>query len=297
MKNNVSLTNTVNQSNALSQKLQYHDKLSVLTAQEKLIIFFLASYIDPQDNSFRDVCLPMKQFCDILDINLCGGKQRKLLEDSLYRLSHKGFWVVSNGGKRKEIGRWISKGVIDYEKGEIILRLDDSLRPFFLNLRDSARTIFQLGYTVRFKKKHTCDLYALCKSAAGLKYWNIPYNELQGLLGGGYSRYYNLEQRVLRPCLLEINLLSDIMVEYKPIKKNNHVIAICFKIRNKTKQEKKNMGLEYQKFNKGKEIYDHFYVAAELFPELTRIQQEDDVNRSNAQDKVKKDCILERVYN
>lgn len=170
----LSLTNTVNQSNQLSQKLQYHDKMSVLTAQEKIIVFFLASCIDPYDQCFRKITLPIRDFCTLLHIDLGGGKQRKLLEDALYRLSTKGFWIVSKGGKRKEIGRWLSKGIIDYDLGTITLQLDDSLRPFFLGIRDSARTIFQLGYTRTASSGNIHAIYIrYVNLPLDLKYWNI----------------------------------------------------------------------------------------------------------------------------
>lgn len=279
----LALTNTVNQSNQLSQKLQYHDKMSVLTSQEKIIVFFLASCIDPSDQSFQEIRLSIRDFCTLLQINLGGGKQRRLLEDALYRLCTKGFWIVSKGGKRKEFGRWLSKGVIDYDLNEITLKLDDSLRPFFLGLRDSARTIFQLGYTVRFKRKHTCDLYALCKSAAGLKYWNITWDELQGLLGGGYTRYYDMNKRVLQPCINEINEKSDIIVQYKPVKAHGKIIGITFMIRSKTMEEKRRMGIEEQKFE-GTKKHDLYFAATAVFPELTQVQDTDDQYRLYAQE-------------
>lgn len=284
MKNEITLTNTVNQSNELSQKLQYHDKMSVLTAQEKNIIFFLSSCIDPDDQHFEEISLKISDFANLLHIDLRGGKQRMLLEDALYRLRTKGFWIVSNNSKRKEIGCWLSKAVIDYSSGYVTLKLDDTLRPFFLNLHESARTIFQLGYTVSFKRKHSCDLYALCKSAAGLKYWVIPYRELQGLLGGGYDRYYNMSKKVLEPCIDEINTKSDILVEVKPIKDKNKISSVSFKIRNKTHKEKLRMGIEQLKFGNTSRGKDSHMVAVSAFPELLCDLTADDSCRLSAQE-------------
>ncbi len=278
MKNDINLLNTVNQSNELSQKLRYHNKMSVLSAQEKLIIFFLASCIDPHDQIFDEVVLSISDFCRLLNISLRGGNQRKLLEQALYNLRTKGFWIVSNNGKRKEVGCWLSKGAIDYESDTVTLQLDNILRPFFLNLSNTARTIFQLGYAVKFKKKHTCDLYALCKSAVGLKRWVMPYSELRGMLGGGYNRYCDLKKRVLVPCLKEINEYSDIYVEVKSIKKGKEIYAVAFYIRNKTKQEKQDMGLEWIKF--ANEPLDDRITDPSVFSNY----DEDDIRRIEAQE-------------
>ena len=290
MKNDINLLNTVHQSNELSQKLRYHDKMSVLSAQEKLIIFFLASCIDPKDQTFEEIKMPISDFCNLLNISLRGGNQRSLLEQALYNLRTKGFWIVSNNGKRKEVGCWLSKGVIDYEEGIVTLQLDNILRPFFLNLSSTARTIFQLGYAVKFKKKHTCDLYALCKSAVGLKRWVMPYSELRGLLGGGYDRFCDLKKRVLIPCLAEINQYSDIYTEVKPIKKGKKIYAVVFYIRNKTKQEKQSMGIEWAKFSSGQT--DATTIDVSLFS----CYDEDDIHRIEAQECNLKWAIQNRTH-
>lgn len=239
MKSCISLTDTVNIANTLSQRIHYNEKDAVLTSKERLIVYAMISLLEPEDTKFEEFRYNITKFCRLLKIDMNGGLQKKRFSLMLEKLHTKGFCIEDAAGKEIRISRWMKTAYYDRNTKEVVLQLSNELRPYLLNLTGKSRTLFQLGYAINFKLRHTATLYALLHSAVGRKDYRIPIERFRNMLGTPYPKYFDIKHFVLEPSFAEINRHSDIWVAEKPIRKGKVVVGISFYVRYKTKKERK----------------------------------------------------------
>lgn len=215
----------VRKSNELVQKARY--KLS-LPGQK--ILLYLISQIPFDATEFEPMEFLIPDFCAVCGIQPDGGNY-KMLEDALSDLltDSARVWITLDNGFRVPI-MWIEKPRIDTRTGKLMVKLDDDMKPYLLDLKRNY-TSYELIYTLHFKSKYSIRLYENVKS---YQYHDdkpfkksFAVEDIRSLLDAdNYAEYRNLNQRVIKPAVREINDLTDRNVEIREIKEGRKVVSL-----------------------------------------------------------------------
>lgn len=131
-------------------------------------------------------------------------------------------------------------------EGRFEFKISPEAQPLLLELNKGNFTRYRLRDVYQFKKASTWKLYEILKRWLNKRFWYVELDELRFLLGvaGKYSRFGNLELRIIKPGIEEINKLSDIKISYKKRKKGRVVIGVSFTINPNTETEQNTVDVE-----------------------------------------------------
>ncbi len=225
--------NSVHIDNVITEKI-YVEKDMALTLTQKKLIFYLVSLIQMEDQDLKEVTISFSDFFRLMKMEYAG-RYKEQLEKTILHICSKCFFLPSSDGKYKIACRWLDKAEIDYEHSELHLKLDETLKPYLIDLSKKARTIFQLGYVLQFKHKYTPDVYLFASRCKNL---NVPYampiEQAYCRFGNlRYKNYTDFYRFILKKAVDEINEKSDLKIIVRPIrdKKNRttHVGFLVFK--------------------------------------------------------------------
>ena len=238
MDNNIekSALNSVHIANVVAEKMRTKPTTSLTLTQKKLI-FYLISLIQEDDRELKRAEISFADFFKLMEMDY-SGKNKIELKKSLEKIDTKRFWISDQTGRYEILCKWLDEVIIDNKKGCIYLKLSETLKPYFLELANKARTIFQLGYILKFKYKYAPDLYLFSSRYKNLnKPVTIRIEDACQRFGEGkYKNLYDLKRRVLEPAIDEINEKSELIVTLNFIKKKNRTTHLVFTIRKKTGQ-------------------------------------------------------------
>lgn len=230
--------NLVIQSNELIEA-HYKQEYSV---QEQRTVLWLISRIQRQDLSLTKEGKFKKIFISAIEY----AKLMGISAENVYRDAQK--IADALGSKRftiKTLTGWLNTGWIasmEYKKGEAILEAEISpkLLPYLVDLKEKF-TFFRLENILLLRSSHAIKIYQFLTQYKKIGERFLALEELKGMLGikklPSYGMYNNLKQKVLEISKREINLKTDISIDYEEIKKGRKVIAVKFKIMEKQTQE------------------------------------------------------------
>lgn len=226
--------------NQLVEKIHIEPQMA-LTANQKKLILYLASLVREEDDDFAEVTISIADYFRLLNIDY-SGSAKKTLERSLLNIGSKCFFLPCKSGEYKILCRWLSIVEIDYEKNLLHLKLDESLKPYFIQIGAKARTIFQLGYVLQFRRAYTIDLYLYaCRFKNLHTRVLLPMQEALIRFGNGkYKKPSDLMRHVINPAVEEINEKSDLIVKVDLLKTDKKTSHICFHIFKKRGDDKIN---------------------------------------------------------
>lgn len=139
-------------------------------------------------------------------------------------------------GKGKYVKtRWVSDVTYNKEEGSITLNLAPKMVPLLTQLTEKFTT-YHLAHAINFKSAYSHRLYQLLVQWKSVGIIKIPLEGLRQRLeleGDYYLEYKHLKQKIIKPCLEEINKYSDLQVTLKEIKEGRSVKAIALSFREK----------------------------------------------------------------
>ena len=220
-------------SNQVIQKSRYH-----LTIQQQKLILYLISKIRPNDTEFKEYTFDLKDVCRILGIEINGANYLRFKE-SLKKIADTSFWLEIDGKDR--LYRWIDDIEINRNETEIKIKLDEHLKPFLLQLKESF-TYYQLENVLCFDCKYSFRLYELFKSYEFKTDLILSVEELKKYLmaENKYDRFTLFKTNVLNKAIDEINKYTDLKVSYELIRKNRVITEIRFDLFRSIIVEKEN---------------------------------------------------------
>ena len=209
-------------------------KYKLNTSEIKFIMTVLAQ-INTDDKSFDTYEIKVSDLENKLQAeqNETRLKQfaKKLMSKPL-EVPTKDGWIVFN---------WFSK--IQYIRGQskFIVRIDDDLRPYLLELKERF-VKYNLGYIIPLTSNYSIRLYQLLKEYEKLTRRTFKLIELQELLQVPKSLlvYADFKRKVLQVAEKELIENCDIFFEYEEIKEGKKVNEILFRIKPNTDNIKKN---------------------------------------------------------
>jgi Initiator Replication protein len=145
--------------------------------------------------------------------------------------------IVNEDGDEIQFGVF-SKAIHQKGDGRIRIRIDEELVKIALKLKENQFFSFQKDNILRLKGLNSIKLYIFLKKWVnkGSVEFDLEFFKRQtGCDKKAYDRFYNLEQRILKPSQIEINDKNDINFEYEAIRENprnakSQVVRIKFKI-------------------------------------------------------------------
>lgn len=228
---------TLLKANAFVQ--EYNIKLSL--REMRIVNYLIANIKSPKyDEEFREFDFSIKEFCKIVYPDAKQGEAYKWLPDVIQQLADKSAWKEipdpdRPGKTKKVLLRWIEKPI--FAGGNIKIKLDSDLAPYLLKL-DKGYFQAKMKYSIEATCKYTIPLYELLKSwekaANGTKRFEV--DELRDYLDAtapSLKRYAEFKKSVLKVALNEINIITDLQVDYNEIKRGRKVEILEFVIKAK----------------------------------------------------------------
>ncbi len=211
--------------NDLVRKARYS-----LSAQEQKLILYCISKIKPTDEDFTEYTFDLKDLCRVCGIAEHGQNYHDF-KSAIKRLADKSFWVHT---EREDIlCRWLHSVKIYRDETKISVKLDETLRPYLLQLRENT-VRYELENILAMGSKYSIRLFEVLQSYAFLGEASITLDDLRELLQtANYSVWKDFKRRVIEPAVAEINLYTDISVSYETVKTGRAIHALTFTIKKK----------------------------------------------------------------
>jgi len=179
--------------NELIQKSRYN-----LQVQEQKIILYLISKIKPENMDLKEHLFEIKDFCKICGLDDTSGANYKYIKQTLKDLRDKSIWLKLENGAETTLA-WIDKVTIFENSGTVIVKIDDMMKPYLLQLKEHF-TQYELLYTLGMKSQYSIRLYELLKSYEFQHEKLFEIEELKIRLSAEtYNRFPDFKRRVLTP--------------------------------------------------------------------------------------------------
>jgi len=201
-----------------------------LTLQEKRIMLWLISQVQPDDEDFKEHNLSVREFMDLLE--LTGKANYKELQKITLGLMKKVLVIKRPEEQRTTQVNWINYADYREKEGVITLSFSDKMQPFLLNLKKSF-TAIKLSDLMQFSSIHAIRIYELLKQYEKIRERILTIEEIKECCGvkGKLTRYSDFKDKILLIAQREINQKSDIKFDFEPIKSGRRFVAIKFIIR------------------------------------------------------------------
>ena len=209
-----------------------------LQLQEQKVILYLISKIKREDLELKEHEFDIRDFCRVCGAGVDSGANYKDIRKTLKDLRDKSIWVTLPNGAETTLA-WLDKVTISPNSGKVIIRFDDLLKPYLLQLQGKY-TQYELLYTLAMKSQYSIRLYELLKSYENLGKKLFYIEELKTRLSAeNYARYPDFKRKVLDISIREINAVSDLNITYTLAKQGRKFVDIEFIIKAKIDLEER----------------------------------------------------------
>lgn len=223
-----------------------------MTLQQKRIMIWLVSQIQPNDMDFKEHILSIKKLMEICQLS--GESTYKEIKKITFSLIEKGIRIIdiSDPEQKREIQvSWLSSA--DYYGGQVKLSFSPKLRPYLLQLKERFTSVNSLDL-MQFKSIHAIRIYELLKQFQDIGERTLSIEEIKDCCGvkEKLKTYPNFEKKILLISQREMNEKSDIEFTFERVKKSRKIVAIRFIIKKNKAYEKRRNPEKYSKEEKRK---------------------------------------------
>ena len=213
-----------------------------LSLMEQQTVAYICSMIKPIDSGFQsEYEFKIRDYCKICDIDYDNGANYAYVKETLKKLRDRSMWMTLEDGSETVVG-WLDRVTTNKKSGLAHIRIDDRLIPYLFDLKQQF-TQYQLYNLIGMKSAFSVRIYELMKSYSFRHTIIFELNELKELLMvehvKSYVNYKDFRVKVLEKAQTEINELTDINIEFEPIKTGRKVTSIKFIIEEKFKNSRK----------------------------------------------------------
>ena len=225
--------------NELVQKNRFE-----LSLTEQKTVAFICSMIKPVKDSKEpyqlDYEFNIREYCKICGFNYDSGQNYADVKATLKKLRDRSMCLTLPDGSETLCG-WLAKVTTNKRSGLAHVRIDEDLAPYLFDLGQRF-TQYQLYNILAMKSAFSVRLYELMKSYAHRRNITLDLDELKHLLMvedvKSYHRFPDFRRYVLEIAQREINELTDLTIQYEPIKKGNKIVQLRFEIEQKDSIER-----------------------------------------------------------
>jgi plasmid replication initiation protein len=227
-----------------------------LTLQEKRLILWLISKIQPDEEDFKKHELAVQEFMNLLE--LTGKANYKELQKVTLGLMKKVLVIKRPDERTLTQVNWINYAHYEEGTGRIQLAFSDAMKPFLLHLK-SQFTAIEVTDLMQFKSIHAIRIYELLKQYEDIGERTLTIDEIKECCGvkGKLKQYIEFEKYLLLIAQREINEKSDIHFEFERIKPSRKIEGIKFIIsKNKAYEIRNNPTKETQEVKRKPAVID-----------------------------------------
>ena len=224
-----------------------------LSLPEQKTVAYICSMIQPiqtEESGFQlEYEFKIREYCKICGIDYDNGKNYQDVKATLKKLRDKSMWLTLPDGSETTVG-WLAKATTNKKSGIAHIKLDEDMVPYLFDLKQKF-TQYQLYNVLGMKSAFSVRIYELMKSYSFRHTITFELDELKKLLMvedvKSYNRFPDFRRKVLEKAQLEINELTDINIEFEPIKTGRKVTSIKFIIEEKFKNSRKRIRTSNEK--------------------------------------------------
>lgn len=212
-----------------------------LTLQEQRLILACLAKLDSRGEVSKEISILASDYAIAMNIDIKNA-HRELYKaaDKLYERS-----IIVTDPEKTEEFRWIQKKAI-YHRGEgrvTFIWSDDVL--IYISQLKRRFTTYRLNDVAGLGSSYAIRLYELLMQFNATKERKINLIDFKSLfnLKDKYLLFRDLNKRVIKPAVKEINQSSNLTVYYETIKQGRTVIALQFDF-----EEKKQTSFQFDNF-------------------------------------------------
>lgn len=210
-----------------------HNKLIqaryTMTLQEKRLVLWLISQIEPHDKQFKIYKVPLKALAEYIGVD--GNKDfYRRLRDITGRLRTRPIDIEEPDKFLQTT--WLSSAEYHFGQDYVALEFSQKLRPYLLQLKSNF-TKLQLNIALSLSSIYAIRIYELVKQYEKIQTRRISLTELRHYLSipdDEYAKYNHFKDKVLHIAQREINTKTDLHIEIEEIKTSRKVTDLCFHI-------------------------------------------------------------------
>ena len=141
--------------------------------------------------------------------------------------------ILLKDDEKQEEFRWIQRRA-QYLKGEakVQITFSDSVMPYLTQLQGQFTKVIIKNIS-RLSRSYSIRIYELLQQFRSTGERIISLDDFRSMLDicDKYQTYKSLNQQLLKPCIDELNLKSDLLVTVETIKKGRTVVALHFRFK------------------------------------------------------------------
>ena len=241
---------TIRKSNHIVQKTM--NKFTY--KQNQLMALLLGKYVNLKDNECLDTTITINEIRQLLNMS-DGAENYEIIKRTIRKFGENGSvgcLEQNSKGKWEYVWRPYFRE-IRLNENECIFAWNDLMKPYLIDLKKCYTQYLASDY-LKLKSVHSQNMYEQLKSLESYekqykKKPTITVEELRNIfqVNGkkAYDRWGAMKQLVIDKAIKEINEVTDITVQYRPIKKGRTVVALEFDIKRKgynyTKKQKEGL--------------------------------------------------------
>lgn len=205
------------------------------TAGELRLLEVYLSRINPRDPESATVKFTLQEYCEFLGLRM----NSKTLKAQLMHFLENVVAVPISGSNEYRLYTLFTMAEVrtdpDIRSYMVSIECNPKLQPVFFDIAKNGYVKYRLRYTASMKSQYSILLYSMLRDwlNTGRKEHEITIDRLRDQFGANdksYDLFKDFRKRVLDVAVDEINLISDIHVEYSRVKSNRKVVAIKFKV-------------------------------------------------------------------
>lgn len=201
-----------------------------LSKEEFKLISYILSKIKPTDTEFTSYTLSLQDYCLVCGIDPNNRTNYEYIKKSAKKLRDRSFWMTDEEGN-DVLFSWVTRVRIIRGVGKIEFELSKDLQKYVLGLLNNYTQMTLLAI-LPMKSIYSMRFYEILKSYSYTGSAVFEVDDLkQKLFAEKYKAYKDFRVRVIEVAIKEINLYTDIEVQYTPIKKAQKVVELQFHIK------------------------------------------------------------------
>lgn len=202
-----------------------------LTLQEKRLVLWLISQIQPHDKEFKTYRVSIKELAGLIGIEKNKNLYKEMAELT-GKLRSRPVDITEQDGTILVQTTWLNSAKYYFGQGYVELGFSSLLTPYLLQLKGNF-TKLELVAALSLSSIYAVRIYELLKQYEKLGFRTMSMVDLRKRLGiadSEYVKYSHFKSRIIDIAYREINQKTDIRFEYTEIKEGRKITQFRFDI-------------------------------------------------------------------
>jgi plasmid replication initiation protein len=223
----------LNNNNLVVQDNMFVHASYEMTSLEQKLLLILISTIKKDDTKTYRTVFRVRDIADLMNVSVeplyrdlpkaCKSLMKKIIEIKQPNGDWEMFNIITHAKYKKK-------------EGSIMMKINEEIEPYLVQLQDLF-TSFRLSNVLDLSSKHAIRIYQLSKSSLfknEVSYTLEEFKKILKLTQKSYDRFNNISGKILNPSIDEINLKTDLNVEYEVLKLGTKAVGVKFYIKKKS---------------------------------------------------------------